>query len=118
MPQRNIQDEEMMLRYRKFTPKRKKHFKMSKRNIQDKEMMLRSKEFSGTFLLTPPPIPPATEDQFQEAVDPDTQGEKRPRVPGEQETAQNLDGFERRDGSAIKESERPRRVKRPVNKFV
>ena len=64
------------------------------------------------------PLPPATEDQFQEAVDPGTQGEKRPRVPGEQETAQNLDGFERRDGLAIKESERPRRVKRPVNKFV
>ena len=64
------------------------------------------------------PLPPATEDQFQEAVDPGTQGEKRPRVPGEQETAQNLGGFERRAGSAIKESERPRRVKRPVNKFV
>ena len=38
--------------------KKEVHFKMPQRNIQDKEMMLRSKKFSGTFLLTPPPYPP------------------------------------------------------------
>ena len=60
------------------------------------------------------PLPLATEEQLQEAMDPGTQGDKG---PGVRETSQNLDGFERRDGSAIRESERPRRVKRPVNKF-
>ena len=120
MPQRNIQDKEMMLRSRKFTPKRKKHFKIIKKNIQDKEMMLRSKKFSGTSLATPP-LPPATKDQLQAAEDLGEQATALPPAREDQareETAQNLIGFDRRDGDVFEQTERTRRVKRPVNKFV
>ena len=65
------------------------------------------------------PLPPATQDQLQAAVDPGEQATALPPQDGQgKETAQNLIGFERRDGEAIKQTGRPQRVKRPINNFV
>ena len=54
------------------------------------------------------PLPPATQDQLQAAVDPGEQATALPPQDGqEKETAQNLIGFEQRDGEAIKQTGRP-----------
>ena len=64
------------------------------------------------------PLPPATPDQLQAAVDPGEQATTLPPQDGqEKKTAQDLIGLQRRDGEAIEQTGRPQRVKRPINKF-
>ena len=75
------------------------------------------------------PLPPPTPDQLHAVEGPG--GQENILTPEEGETylhplqgeqrdeaAQDLIGLERRDSNAIPETGRPRRVKRPVNKFV
>ena len=75
------------------------------------------------------PLPPPTPDRLLAVEDPEEQATvltpeegdtSLHPLQGEQrnEAAQYLIGLERRDGNAIPETGRPRRVKRPVNKFV
>ena len=79
----------------------------------------------GSHSLLPPPTP----DQIHAVEGPG--GQKNILTPEEGETylphlqdeqrneaAQDLIGLDRRDGNAIPETGRPRRVKKPVNKFV